>query len=165
MISLEQFGSDIYDHKVEYSGFSYQEFLDNDFNDVICFLDYYLEDIEGDYDDILLEAKKAIDMTKAPHLQYYKGYLQLSANQVLWDIPIMNDADEEFYIKLVDIACDKFKEQTGVEVECLGRSSRHICVENTYENAKNFFNLCDVQRNLQDWVVNTYLEKTGYKNR
>ena len=53
----------------------------------------------------------------------------------------------------LDDACLEFQQKTGVEVYLLGRSGRHVCVDNTFENAIQYEELCDVQSKMQDKYV------------
>lgn len=94
---------------------------------------------------------------------YGSEYIQLSDNHTLWQIDGLENATSEDYTDfddlyelLVDQACDKFKEKTGVEIYCLGRSGRHICVEDTPQNRRRYRSLCNAQSKLENWVVNEY---------
>lgn len=79
--------------------------------------------------------------------------LQLSDNHTLWEIHPKKDIDGETYWMLVEHKCKEFEKITGVEVFTEGRSSRHICVENTLENAYRYDELCRVQERLEQELI------------
>ena len=72
------------------------------------------------------------------------GMLQLHDEHTLWKVgndALADDAGLETYWFIVQGLCEMFKESTGVEVGCYGRSSRHVCVEDTPMNRLNFHRL------------------------
>lgn len=95
---------------------------------------------------------------------YGKEYIQLNDNRTVWkldtvDYDIDTNADidwDEFYYNLVDEACRQFEEKSGVEVFLLGRSGRHVCVEDTEQNRRRYRSLCNLQVKLENWVISEY---------
>lgn len=73
-------------------------------------------------------------------LPRYHGKLELHAERVAWWPDALGVEMDEWNIR-VELACRAFEEQTGVEVECLGRSGRHVCVADTPANSKNYRHL------------------------
>ena len=64
------------------------------------------------------------------------NYLQLSDEHILWNVH--SKFDENEYDVLCKNALERLKNKYGVEFFMLGRSGRHVCVEDTLENRKNF---------------------------
>ena len=64
-------------------------------------------------------------------------YLELHDNRTMWKLQREELFGEEFY-EAVSRAIQEFELITGVELYCLGRSGRHICVEDTEENRENY---------------------------
>ena len=141
---------------------AYEDWDDSVFDELQSRMDSDLETWWNvdDFDKNELEAtiKKAIalcDDIKENHSYCCDGgaYIELSQNRTIWDITV--DVEMEDYAHFVERACEMFKEQTGVECLCLGRSGRHICVYNSYGNALKFEELCKVQHTLEKWVIDS----------
>lgn len=85
----------------------------------------------------------------------YDEYLQLHDNRTLYKLD--NESKDEIdYGALLEQAFEKFEEITGVEAFTLGRSNRHVCVDLTYENVKNYVYLKDTALQLENWVVEEF---------
>lgn len=84
-------------------------------------------------------------------------YIELSDNHTLWKIdndkfPSDDYASDE-YTTQVQAALEAFKDDTGVEIYCLGRSGRHVCVDLNYQNALNYSELVGKQQELEQSVI------------
>ena len=65
------------------------------------------------------------------------------------DVSLVTD----IYNKHLETALDSFKENTGVECYTEGRMGRHICVEDTYPNASRFTELQQLQKEMEDTLL------------
>lgn len=96
-------------------------------------------------------------------LDFYKNsgkqYIQLSADQIMFDLDHSKLTDDDYnqldlgQQAYLDDACLEFQQKTGVEIYLLGRSGRHVCVDNNFENAIRYEELCDVQSKMQDKYI------------
>ena len=130
--------------------------------DVQGFLDtldsfWYEEDF--DREQLLKTIQETFELYKNMRERLYEGQLQLSSNQTMWECTFKNDMDVEWYWQFVETAKKTFMDRTGVEIFCLGRGSRHVCVPHTYQNALQYDKLCEEQRILEKWVIQAYQEK------
>lgn len=102
-------------------------------------------------------------------IEYYQDgygptYIQLSDNPTVWELDPkgveMDGENEDFanyyYWDLVNSACKQFEQKSGVEVYLLGRSGRHVCVEDNAQNRRRYRSLCNLQQKLEKWVVTTF---------
>lgn len=80
---------------------------------------------------------------------YRKDMLELSDERVLWKIT--GHFDEEFWSILVASELRRFMVQFGTPVYALGRSGRHICVDDTNVNRKWY-------RRMAEWVEDAQKE-------
>lgn len=80
-----------------------------------------------------------------------ENFIELSDNHTLWKINA--NISEYDYVEYVNAAAEEFEQETGTPLYFLGRSGRHVCVENTYENAIRYDELCAVQNRLEDEMV------------
>ncbi len=75
-----------------------------------------------------------------------KQVLELSDRHVWWDISANNVHDNDITESFLDWICKKFaaifKEHYHTEVYFCGRSGRHVCVEDTAVNRRNYQNMC-----------------------
>lgn len=67
-------------------------------------------------------------------LPRYDGMLELHAERFSCD---PNISDDELGIR-ISLACKIFEQKTGVPVRLLGRMGRHVCVEDSSINSKNY---------------------------
>lgn len=87
-------------------------------------------------------------------------YIQLSDNSTILSIDNEHVPDY-YYSQLVEDAAETFKEQTGQELYFLGRSGRHVCIEYTLENLRNYEDYQAIQKSLEQSVIeqaNAYSE-------
>ena len=89
-------------------------------------------------------------------VKYYRGYIQLHNNRTLWDINLANEIDEQHYSILLDNAIAEFESKTGQEVFLLGRSGRHVCVNDTEENRKNYSRLKRLALRLEKELIKDF---------
>lgn len=129
--------------------------------------EYHFEDMVNDaldYEDCTEEEAQAIceELKKLIEgIKYYRDswklYIELSDNRTLWDIDVpdgVSDAEvESVYEMMLGVSFDDFQEETGVDLTLLGRSGRHVCVDNTYENAKRYSELVSVQKEVEDRFI------------
>jgi len=91
-----------------------------------------------------------------PRYQEYNGdtFLELHANHTLWKIDNEELNDDDIYIE-VESAIDAFESITGTDVYLLGRSGRHVCVEDNKKNSKRYHYLKKVALELEkDFIYN-----------
>ena len=148
--------------------------IDSGVDDVASYLysclDYGIE-LLPTYEQVIDEYSN--DVSKSVYNKAYKLVLNLSelpkyddmlelSNEPVLSSREFNDIGLEdydaynLYTQLVDDKVIDFKEKTGVDLHILGRSGRHVCVENNYENAKNYDMLKRIQSDLVDEVIKDY---------
>jgi len=91
-------------------------------------------------------------------------YLELHRNHTMWRLNNENlsyQDSEELYTALVLQAIDEFENKTGVNVYLLGRSGRHVCVDDTAENSKRYNYLKKTAKKLENLVVEKFNNCTG----
>lgn len=83
-----------------------------------------------------------------PPIKLYDGMLELSDKQIMWEF---NNDDftqdpkfDDIYYLMVQEELRVFKEETGVEISLLGRSGRHICIDDTPKNRKRYYELQNI---------------------
>jgi len=121
--------------------------------------------------------KSSVYASRYDDIKYYSeyngsDYIQLSDNHTIWkldslDMSVDDDTAEDMdylYYSLVYSACQKFQEKSGVEVFLLGRSGRHVCVEDTDQNRRRYRSLCNLQSKLEKWVIDTYNKEVAKIN-
>lgn len=124
----------------------------------------YADFSEKDYEIIKSELEK---LTNLPH---YNGMLELSDNHTLNTlgdrVGDISESDSELLLDIyntqLQVAFDSFEENTGVECYTEGRMGRHICVEDTYQNASRFEELQSIQREMESTLIDTVVEE--FKN-
>lgn len=95
------------------------------------------------------------------HVEYYDGYIQLMDDPTWNKINIPEDVVRQFgdeavyeiYQLKVDWAIDKFEAKSGTNVELLGRSGRHVCVNDTVENVLRYVDLKMLVKQLENSVI------------
>ena len=90
-------------------------------------------------------------------------FLELHSHQTAWKLENEDKTDEEFNF-LVDVATEAFESKTGITLYRLGRSGRHICVEDNSENSKNYRTLERLALKLEEWVVRSFNKKDSLTN-
>ena len=89
-----------------------------------------------------------------------KNTLELSDRRVLWNITCDN-FDEDLYCMSVQSAARRFMTQFGVPVYIVGRSGRHVVVEDNRENRKWYRRMVEYVREKQDELIQKLLDD-GY---
>lgn len=91
------------------------------------------------------------------NIKYYNSegttLIELSDNRTMQEITNDNITSEEYWT-VANLYLETFEMETGVEVYAEGRSSRHICVANTFENAKRYKELQQKQQELEQQFIN-----------
>jgi hypothetical protein len=121
------------------------------------FRDSYMEINEETYNKAKERAVKALNtLEEHNYFDDREQYLELNDNHTLWNI----DNSEEFvadqYSEAVTEAADEFEERTGEQLYYLGRSGRHVCVIPSYINCIEYDKLCEVQKELEQEVINKF---------
>lgn len=84
-----------------------------------------------------------------------KDMLELSDRHVLWNIN-GDSFDEELYNAAVRSAARRFMVQFGVPVYIVGRSGRHVVVEDTRENRGMYERMVRYVRQRQDEIIESW---------
>lgn len=83
-----------------------------------------------------------------PAVKLYDGMLELSDKHVMWEFDNRNFTEnsgfDDIYYLMVQEELKVFKEETGVEISLLGRSGRHICIDDTPENRERYYELQNI---------------------
>lgn len=114
---------------------------------------YYSDDITDEvYTKTYEYVKNLIE-----NIKYYNSegttLIELSDNRTMQEITNDNITSEEYWT-VANLYLETFEMETGVEVYAEGRSSRHICVANTFENAKRYKELQQKQQELEQQFIN-----------
>ena len=117
-----------------------------DYDELTTYITYEEEISREDYDKLVRAYLKLLEGVKM-----YDGRLELS------DKPVLDFIDTEIdWREYETIARDfltQFERENDVEVETLGRSSRHICVENTLRNLIRYDELVDaVDEKIEEMI-------------
>lgn len=131
-----------------------------------------LEEVQDWYDSSVTEEMynkvKAIVDRVLKNTKYYNNSetagvdisIELNDNHTLNDIQVPEGYKDDgsfyevSYAQLVNDAAKEFEERTGVPLEYLGRSGRHVCVANNFLNAYRYNELKAVQEELEQKVIN-----------
>lgn len=92
-------------------------------------------------------------------MKFYENCIELSDRHVLWDIHNASIKEEDFepyYQYLVDVCSNEFRDIYGCDFYMLGRSGRHICVEDTPANRQSYCRMKRTVERLQNWMIETY---------
>lgn len=113
---------------------------------------YYSDDITDEvYTKTYEYVKNLIE-----NIKYYNSegttLIELSDNRTMQEITNDNITSEEYWT-VANLYLETFEMETGVEVYVEGRSSRHICVANTFENAKRYKELQQKQQELEQQFI------------
>lgn len=147
----KELGKDIYEHQQRYEDLDVS--LANADLETIQDELYYVNswwNVE-DFDERKLRQTIKNAINAANNVKLYDGYIELSDNHTLFNISA--DISNEEYMECVNDAASEFEYITGVELYFLGRSGRHVCVENTYENALKYNELCKIQNELETKMI------------
>ena len=96
------------------------------------------------------------------HSYYYseglnQQVLELSDRHVLWDISTYNVHDNDITDSFLEWICNKFaaifNKHYHTEVYFCGRSGRHVCVEDTAVNRRNYPYMCKAVEIMQRLII------------
>jgi hypothetical protein len=113
----------IFCYDCEWEHWPHEEYLDDDCDCEHCNVPTY-----DDTDGVFLEL----------HAHRTYNYSELTPDQ---------------FHRIVNMATEYFLERTGQTVYLLGRSGRHVCVEDTLENRANYEQLREHALVLEQWVL------------
>lgn len=117
---------------------------------------YYNDCTEADFEEAKKYLEELLDGVK-----YYEGKLVLSDNETANDIdyqamtpPKPNEVDDFWavYEMIYSQALENFEQETGVEIYGLGRSGKHICVDDTFVNLTHLEELKNLQQKWEGWL-------------
>ena len=117
-------------------------------------------DRENLYIRVIIKRKERKMDTEIEIKVYYsedlrKDTLELSDRRVLWNITCDN-FDEDLYSMSVQSAARRFMTQFGVPVYIVGRSGRHVVVEDNRENRKWYRRMAEYVRKQQDELIEAW---------
>lgn len=118
------------------------------------------DDVTYNYDDTIDEGvySKAYNYINnlIKSIKFYNSdgtiLLELSDRRTLNNIT-NPDIDYAYYSEVVSDYLNQFEQQTGVDIYIAGRMGRHICVDNSLENAKKYKELQQIQTSLEDKMI------------
>lgn len=118
------------------------------------------DDVTYNYDDTIDEEVyiKAYNYINnlVKSIKFYNSdgtiLLELSDRRTLNNIT-NPDIDYAYYSEVVSDYLNQFEQQTGVDIYIAGRMGRHICVDNSLENAKKYKELQQIQTSLEDKMI------------
>lgn len=82
-------------------------------------------------------------------------YIQLSDNQTVYELTNEEKPVEEWY-SIVNSKEVEFENETDTKLYFLGRSARHVCVDNNVHNLLNYDSLCEIQERLEKEAVEEF---------
>lgn len=92
-------------------------------------------------------------------MKFYEGCIELSDEHLIWKLnnPYLDEEDgKTLYGWLIEDCQTEFKRLYGIEFYMMGRSGRHICVENTPKNRQSYYRMkCTIER-LQKAFVSEF---------
>lgn len=80
-----------------------------------------------------------------------KDMLELSDRRLLWEVP--NGVMECVWNDACDNSLEKLSEHYHTQFYALGRGSRHVCVENTPKNKRNYRHMIKRVKEEQDLLL------------
>lgn len=118
------------------------------------------DDVTYNYDDTIDEEVyiKAYNYSNnlVKSIKFYNSdgtiLLELSDRRTLNNIT-NPDIDYAYYSEVVSDYLNQFEQETGVDIYIAGRMGRHICVDNSLENAKKYKELQQIQTSLEDKMI------------
>lgn len=125
-------------------------------DDYIDFVDEVMDCSKADYEDALNRLEKMIN-----NVDYYANegilYLQLNDDRMTNKLDIPDDVDDDYLSDTISIyvkdASDTFYQETGVKIHLFGRSDRHVCIENTFENLLKYNELREKALRMEKNVI------------
>lgn len=89
------------------------------------------------------------------NFKLYDGYLELHDNHTLWSIN--KDFDYEYYENVVYWACTEMERHyKDITIYLLGRSGRHVCVEDTPVNRRRYPRLVKYAKKLEQEIIDYF---------
>lgn len=142
----------------ELAEYLYNEAEVNRDKQITYFPDY--DEVISNYDDTITEeqyntiAKKVKDVLQSVKFYNSDGnvLLELNDNHTLYDVK-NDDVGDSLYSMTVEQYLNYFEEETGVTVYTEGRMGRHICIDNTWDNAQKYNELKNKQKELEKDMV------------
>ena len=87
--------------------------------------------------------------------KFYDGYLELHDNHTMWNIN--KHFHWEDYESVVHLACiDMERHYKDLEILLLGRSGRHVCVEDTLINRRRYQHLVDYAKKVEQEIIHYF---------
>ena len=134
----------------------------------------YIPDIEDIQDTINEECNedmynKAVNIVKniIESIEYYEDtrnkYIQLSDNHTMYELNSDVEITFDQYSSLVETFLQRLQDEINVTVYALGRSGRHICIDNTFDNALNYNKYVEAQSKYEQEMINYINENFGSK--
>ena len=134
-------------------------------------LDYIpeIEDIQDSVNEDCDENmyNKAVDIVRniienITYYEYdYKKYIQLSDNHTMYELNDDVEMTADQYSSLVDIFLQQLQDEINIDIYALGRSGRHICIDNTFDNALNYNGYVQAQRKYEQEMINYINQEYG----
>jgi len=128
---------------------------------------YYRDCKKSDYE----KAKQYLDELLTA-VKYYDGKLVLSDNDTLNDIPYDDIPEEgknynednfwEIQSFVYDKALQGLQEEIGTEVYGLGRSGKHICVDDTFKNLTKLDEYKTAHEKWEQWFIDEMVKELSY---
>lgn len=88
----------------------------------------------------------------------YTEYLELHDNHTIWKIEVPFDWDE-YGCVLTELIRDMENKYKDLEIYTLGRSGRHICVNDTPVNRRRYKYLVEYALKLEQKLINYFNNK------
>lgn len=85
-----------------------------------------------------------------------KTMIELSDDRVLWNVEMSDDFDYELWGILVQSEVRRFMVNFGVPVYVVGRSGRHVCVEDNRNNREWYQRMVDYVKETQGKMVSAW---------
>lgn len=110
---------------------------------------------------------KAVDIVRniienITYYEYdYKKYIQLSDNHTMYELNDDVEMTADQYSSLVDIFLQQLQDEINIDIYALGRSGRHICIDNTFDNALNYNRYVQAQRKYEQEMINYINQEYG----
>lgn len=116
--------------------------------------EYYQDCNEADFEKAKEYLKQLLIDTK--YYTDFKRYLELSDNHTFWDIEVPEGKQlnyDDDYGFVYDQALSGLSKEIGTDVYGLGRSGRHICVDDTFENLTKLNEFKVAQAEWEKWFI------------
>jgi len=151
-------GGAVGNNKEYYFEYPFAEYTDNFANVCIYCVELHI-DCERIVEDINNFYKYA-SYAYGDYETYYNeddgmNYLQLSDEHILWDVNVEpENFNEEKYNRLCQEALERLKAKYNTEFFMLGRSGRHVCVEDTLDNRVEYDDMAADVKAEQKELIN-----------